>query len=500
MNVQHLSDEVLKSLLQDEHFDAPPQDIEAHLDTCPACRSRLDSFAAEDDWLQPYRASLSDHYRSATCEHAQRSKSSPTPGEVSLPDFERSAIDSMLQQILTPSIHGDNLGRLGKYEVEEILGFGGMGIVLKAFDQELHRPVAIKLIVPRLVQNGLAKQRFAREARAAATVLHPNVIAIHTIDETQGIPWFVMPLVAGPTLEELVTEHGALPEKEIVRIGLQIASGLAAAHSHGVIHRDIKPANILVDNLVNRIVITDFGLARQHADTMVTRTGVLTGTLHYMSPEQSRGEDLDGRSDLFSLGALLYFLATGRVPFESETSVGVLHRVANKPHADVRRENPEISSTLASTIDMLLAKDAGKRFQSAADLEQFLSKLVSYQNQPTQHALPRVPATTAKWTQAGLLAATLLIVGGGLLAGYLLNSPATPEPLSPESLWASIQEDYQLSIPARFDQELSQLSAAVAQLDSELSESIRQEDQQLLLEIEALESRIRSASQGLGEQ
>ncbi len=150
------------------------------------------------------------------------------------------------------------------------------------------------------------------------------------VDETDTMPWFVMPYIASPSLQELVDESGALPEGEIARIGLQIASGLAAAHGQGLVHRDIKPENILVDNEINRVVITDFGLARRDTEATITQTGVLAGSLNYMSPEQARSEDVDGRSDLFSLGALLYFLATGHVPFRADTLAGVIHNVSNR--------------------------------------------------------------------------------------------------------------------------------------------------------------------------
>jgi hypothetical protein len=163
---------------------------------------------------------------------------------------------------LAPSQKSDSLGRLGHYEVLEVVGKGGMGIVLRAFDEKLHRVVAIKVLAPALATSGSARQRFVREARAAAAVTHDNIIAIHAVEDAGPVPYLVMQFIDGLTLQAKLDRSGPLPVKEILRIGLQTAAGLAAAHAHGVVHRDVKPANILLENSVERVKITDFGLAR----------------------------------------------------------------------------------------------------------------------------------------------------------------------------------------------------------------------------------------------
>ncbi|MFK7819989.1 MAG: serine/threonine-protein kinase, partial [Planctomycetaceae bacterium] len=329
------------------------------------------------------------------------------------------------------------------------------------------------------------------------------VIAIHCIDETNGVPWFVMPLIAGPSLQESVKANGPLHEADITRIGLQIASGLAAAHSHGVVHRDIKPANILVDNHVNRVVITDFGLARQDSDTMITQAGVLAGTLHYMSPEQTRGEELDGRSDLFSLGALLYFLATGSVPFRSDTPVGALHKIANTPHSDVRRLNPEISKTLASAIDRLLEKDRADRFQSSSEVEQFFSSLIAHLNQPTQHAPPTVPSRRSPRVFRAVAGTVLAVIACSVFAFWYVNRPPTTNPAqptkavepAPEELWASLQETH--GIAAGFDTDFEELTRELRRLDTSIGEVTDQEETALDDEMNSTQSALRRLSQEL---
>jgi eukaryotic-like serine/threonine-protein kinase len=189
------------------------------------------------------------------------------------------------------------LGRLGGYEIVGIIGAGGMGVVLKGFDSPLNRYVAIKVLAPHLATSGAARRRFAREAQAAAAVVHPHVISIHAVSADGELPFLVMPYVRGMSLQKRIDRHGPLGVAELLRVAAQTAAGLAAAHAQGLVHRDIKPANILLEEGVERVAITDFGLARAIDDATTTRSGVIAGTPQYMSPEQARGELIDHRSD-----------------------------------------------------------------------------------------------------------------------------------------------------------------------------------------------------------
>jgi serine/threonine-protein kinase len=301
-------------------------------------------------------------------------------------------------------------------------------------------------------------------------LLHPNVIGIHDISESNDVPWFVMPLVVGPTLQEVVEKNGPLPTKEVVRIGKQIAAGLAAAHQQGLVHRDIKPANILVDNQINRIVITDFGLACREAEESMTQTGMLAGTLNYMSPEQSRGEDVDARSDLFSLGSLLFFLSTGVTPFQSSAPMGIIHRVGNEPHSNAQALNPDVPAQLAKMIDRLLEKSPSDRFQSANDLEEWLASYLAHLNQPAQTQMPVLPVKPTKRTSQGaalkLAAGTILataLIGGIFYAGTLFATKASPQPI-PNVIWPEIQQRYQLSDQESLDRDLQDLTMRTQQL------------------------------------
>src|SRR5262245_24465239 len=275
---------------------------------------------------------------------------------------------------LVPSEKPGSLGRLGHYEVLEVVGRGGMGVVFRAFDTKLHRVVALKVLAPQLATSSAARQRFVREARAAAAVTHDHVIPIHAVEDAGPVPYLVMQFIDGPTLQKKLDRTGQLPLKEILRIGLQIAEGLAAAHRHGLVHRDVKPANILLENGVERVKLTDFGLARAGDDASLTQSGVVAGTPTYMSPEQAQGEPVDFRSDLFSLGSVLYAMCAGRPPFRAPTAMAVLKRVCEEMPRPIREINPELPPWLADLLARLHAKAPADRFASAQEVADLLAR------------------------------------------------------------------------------------------------------------------------------
>jgi tRNA A-37 threonylcarbamoyl transferase component Bud32 len=274
---------------------------------------------------------------------------------------------------LAPTDEPGVLGRLEQYAVLAILGHGGMGIVLKARDTRLNREVAIKVLAPTLATNATARQRFIRETQAAAAVRHDHIVTIHGVGETSGLPFLVMEYVAGESLQHLIDRQGALEPAEIVRLGVQMAAGLAAAHDRGLVHRDIKPANILIEEETKRAKITDFGVARAVDDVGVTQEGVVAGTPQYMAPEQARGESVDHRADLFSLGSVLYAMCTGRAPYQVSSTVAMLRHVCEYRPQPIGELNPGIPDWIVSIIDRLHAKSPAERFQSAAEVADALN-------------------------------------------------------------------------------------------------------------------------------
>jgi eukaryotic-like serine/threonine-protein kinase len=294
---------------------------------------------------------------------------------------------------LAPSQKPGSLGRLAHYEILEVVGRGGMGVVFRAFDSKLHRVVAIKALAPQLATSSAARRRFVREARAAAAVSHDHVIAIHTVEDAGPVPYLVMQFIDGPTLQKKLDRTGQLPLKEILRIGLQIAEGLAAAHRQGLVHRDVKPANILLENGVERVKITDFGLARAGDDASLTQSGVVAGTPMYMSPEQADGLPVDFRSDLFSLGSVLYAVCTGRPPFRAPSAMAVLKRVCEETPRPIREINPELPPWLGDLVARLHAKAPADRFASAREVADLLARrLAELQHGGTPAAIVPPPA------------------------------------------------------------------------------------------------------------
>jgi len=259
--------------------------------------------------------------------------------------------------------------RIHNYRVEEFIGRGAMGIVLKAHDPGLDRHVALKFLAPDLADSPEAHERFALEARYAAAIRHENVVTIFAVSEIDGVPFLVMEYVPGRSLQDRLDSGASFSVAEVVSIARQTALGLAAAHDLRLIHRDIKPANILLEQTSQRVRITDFGLARAlDHDPKVSRSGTLTGTPLYMSPEQVDGKALTPASDLFSLGSVLYTLCAGRPPFAAETMSGLLHAVAEKTPPPIASFNPAIPEWLTQIIEKLHAKNPAERFASAADV------------------------------------------------------------------------------------------------------------------------------------
>jgi hypothetical protein len=354
-----------QELLEGTVPDADQAPLAGHLETCGPCQQTLERLAAgRVGW-----GAVARHLRAAPTAEGPALRQALADLEAAPDPAEESPLD-----FLAPPAQPGHLGRIGPYEVHEVLGRGGMGVVLKAFDESLHRVVAIKVLAPHLAASAAARKRFVREARAAAAVRDPHVVAIYAVAEANGLPYLVMEHVAGTSLQQRLDRSGPLELHEVLRIGMQTATGLAAAHAQGLIHRDVKPANILLENGVERVKLTDFGLARAADDASLSQHGVVAGTPDYMAPEQTRGETLDHRADLFSLGSVLYAMCTGRPPFQAEGTLGVLVRVGECRPRPVRAVNPHVPGWLAALIERLHARDPRDRPASAAEVAEVLAR------------------------------------------------------------------------------------------------------------------------------
>jgi hypothetical protein len=439
-SLQQLLDGVLPAAAQAE--------LSQHLAACPSCRAALDRLATGG-------RSFPD-----LAQHLQPVATAPEPGlqrvlnqaESSETQAESPAAADEELAFLAPPTRPGHIGRLGHYDILEVIGRGGFGIVLKAVDDKLQRVVAIKVLSPRIAVSATARKRFTREAQAAAAITHDHVVTIHAVEYDHNPPYFVMQCIHGISLQDKLDKEGTLGLKETLRIGLQAAEGLAAAHKQGLVHRDIKPANVLLENGVERVQITDFGLARAVDDASLTQSGVVAGTPMYMSPEQAAGEAFDHRSDLFSLGTVLYVMCTGRPPFRASGTHAVLKRVIDAVPRPIRETNPEVPDWLAAIIARLHAKKPGDRFQTAKEVADLLGKhLAEVQAGRVVHGEPsrvsdRVEASATKagtWLGSprrrwALAAAILLSAIGAACGYYLWPRPVANVAPATESGWISL--------------------------------------------------------------
>jgi serine/threonine protein kinase len=430
----------------------PPEQrevYERHLESCATCQGRLHQAEQGDDDLLRVARRVGD----PTGKPANPALTAALERmyEMTISDLD-TADEGIDLYFLGPASRPDTVGTLGHYEVEGVIGRGGMGVVLRAFDPALHRLVAIKVLAPHLAGSATARRRFTREARAAAALSHDHVVAIYGVDEAGGLPYLVMQYVAGESLQDRLDRCGPLEAAEVVRIGMQTASGLAAAHAQGLIHRDIKPANLLLENCLARVKITDFGLARTADDSGLTQQGVLPGTPDYMAPEQARGEPLGCRADLFSLGSVLYAICTGGPPFRSSTTMAVLRQVCDEEPPPVRSLNPDIPEWLETLIRRLMAKAPADRFQTAAEVAALLEGYLAHLAQPATVPAPEIPSMPddqakrsegEQATKGRRSIPRLVLLGAVLLAPLILAVVASAVFLMAQSEQPEATEIYQ---------------------------------------------------------
>jgi serine/threonine-protein kinase len=324
--------------------------------------------------------------------------------------------------------------KLGPYEILAAIGIGGMGEVFRAHDTRLHRTVAIKILRSDKLADADRKKRFLQEARAASALVHPNIVVLHDISHDAGTDFLVMEYVHGQNLKDRMNA-GRLHLHEVIRYGVQIASALAAAHAVGIVHRDIKPANIMVTP-DSQIKILDFGLAKlaepvaeTEANTLsaLTEPGMVVGTIAYMSPEQTRGEVLDGRSDIFSFGTVLYEAATGRAPFQGPSTLAIMNAIAstNPPRASSIKS--ELPPAFDRVIEKALAKDKNDRYNSAAEMLAALQVMQDISATAAAQSIQTEPKRSKSWIVGGAVG-LLLVLGIFIIREWRTTKEHVPNP------------------------------------------------------------------------
>jgi serine/threonine-protein kinase len=294
----------------------------------------------------------------------------------------------------------DTLHTLGdRYDIESTLGRGGMATVYRGRDRVLDRPVAIKVLAERYAGDEQFVTRFKREARAAAGLNHTNIVAVFDTGDTDGRHYIVMEMVEGETLAELLKREGPLSPDRAARIAGTVARALASAHDNGLIHRDVKPGNVMLTS-DGDVKVMDFGIARAATDDTLTQTGMVLGTASYLSPEQSRGDPVDHRSDVYSLGCVLYEMLTGRPPFEGDTPVGVAYKHVHEQPDPPSSLNREIPPEVEAVVMRALAKDPDARYATAEAFREALTAAVAGEStEPLVESTAVLPSADAASTQ-----------------------------------------------------------------------------------------------------
>jgi eukaryotic-like serine/threonine-protein kinase len=325
----------------------------------------------------------------------------------------------------------------GRYRLEAKLGSGGMSTVYLARDTTLDRQVAVKVMHREMSEQADQLERFRQEARAVAKLSHPNVVSVIDAGEDGGYPYIVFEYVEGETLKARINRIGALDTQEALAYAIEIARGLTVAHARKMVHRDIKPQNVLIDS-EGRAKLTDFGISRQLEQDGMTATGRVLGTTDYVAPEQAMGRGADQRSDIYSLGVVLFEMLTGGVPFEADSQVGVAMKHVNEELPDVQGERPELSAATALVVERATTKDPAKRYADIGEMIDDLSTALEVEaaragsttGEATSvlDALPpaqRKLSTRARWSWAAI--ALIVLVGAGALAAtQLISSGDTP--------------------------------------------------------------------------
>jgi serine/threonine-protein kinase len=308
--------------------------------------------------------------------------------------------------------------RVGRYEIVDHLGRGGMASVYKARDPDIGRDVAIKFLHASLGEHREYRARFLREARAAGGLSHPNIVTVYDVGEIEGRPYMAMELLEGEPLSEAMGEGRPLPLRDVVVMGIQLARALNYAHARGVVHRDIKPGNIVRLAGTQTIKVTDFGIAHMESAGHHTRVGDILGTPQYMSPEQAQGDPLDGRSDLFSTGIVLYQMLTGQRPFAGDSLVSLALKIAKEEPPPIDKLRPGLPASLRRVVERCLAKAPPWRFQTGKELADALARVLAELDEAERRrARPRIVPLRVKWAgMMALVVALVMAVAASLIA------------------------------------------------------------------------------------
>jgi formylglycine-generating enzyme required for sulfatase activity/tRNA A-37 threonylcarbamoyl transferase component Bud32 len=376
---------------------------------------------------------------------------------------------------LAPPQAAGEVGWLGGFRVLRVLGAGGMGVVLEAEDVVMRRRVALKVMRPEVAAQPQARERFLREARAAGNLSHDHVLTVHQVGQENGVPFLVMPLLQGETLETRLQREPRLPLAEAARIAAEMAAGLAAAHAAGLIHRDVKPANVWLEEPKGRVKLLDFGLARQEeAGTRLTQTGGILGTPAYLAPEQAGGQ-AEARTDVFSLGCVLYEMIAGRRPFDGPNLIAIIARVTLHEPPPLNELRPEVPAGLSELVRRMLAKSPAQR-PTAVKVAEALRRSRPARGPrppsgvgPTVVVPPPIPRPRRRWGIPALVTVSLVLVVVAAVLLWPKPRGETPSPEGPPAKDTAARGNGPKDPPPVKDRETSKGRPPVAPLPPQLT-------------------------------
>jgi serine/threonine-protein kinase len=309
--------------------------------------------------------------------------------------------------------------QVGRYRVINRIGRGGMASVYKAHDPSIDRALAIKFLHPEYCEQEEYRGRFLREARAAGNLSHPNIVTVHDVGEIDHRPYMAMELIEGEPLNELMSRVGPMPLTDVISLGIQLGKALDYAHSKGVVHRDIKPSNIMCVSGAQLVKVTDFGIAHVTSSSAGgdTRVGDVLGTPQYMSPEQTKGSKVDGRSDLFSVGIILYQMLSGQAPFKSDSIVALAVMIANDEPVPIQKLRPDIPQDLRRIVERCLAKSPDRRFQTGRELADAMIRLQrELEDEAREKGKSKIVPLRVKWALTmGFVVFVVMAATGGVV-------------------------------------------------------------------------------------
>ncbi len=525
---------VLSDLIDGKIVDPELTDYSSHLEGCSNCQGKVRTLFPSDTLVRSLRdqaliaESISAKIPIALIDALKRIPAMDSEAKLSADGLKRDngmSLDDLGLSFLSPPQEPDEIGRLGHYRILQVLGRGGMGAVFLAEDPKLDRRVALKVMLPKIATIPAARDRFLREARAAASLKNDHIVTIYQVDEINNVPFLAMELLQGESLEQALQADRRFSISETIHIARDIARGLADAHEKGLVHRDIKPGNLWLEQTPDgsmRVKILDFGLARAEVDDVhITEFGTIVGTPAFMAPEQARADRaIDARADLFSLGCVMYVLCTGEIPFKADTTVGTLMALALNTPVPPNQRNESVPEELSQLVMQLLEKDPAQRPKSAIEVTSLLTEIEQSPGTISRRAQGSEPDARALRLMkrksigrglkiaTGLLIAALMFIAGevflwqtpdGKVVRIECNDPSIKLAFQGGELQVTGAYDQPVTLtPGKVDLKITRPQPDGKDFEFETDKLVVRKGDQIILKIEVLDGEVRIVQDGKG--